>query len=43
MQGGLDLTQNHLKLDKKTKKKKNIENKLCSERDLNPRLSDYRS
>ena len=35
---GLDLTQNHLKMEKKTKKK--VEKKLWSERDLNPRPSN---
>ena len=45
---GLDLTQNHFKLEKKTKKKrkkekKKSEKKMCSERDLNPPPSDYRS
>ena len=34
--GRLDLTQNHLKLEKKDKK-------MCPERDSNPRPSDYRS
>ena len=29
----LDLTQNHHKLEKKTKKKKKVEQKLCLERD----------
>ena len=44
MQGGLDLTQNHLKMEKKTKKEeKKRKKKLCSERDLNPRPSDYKS
>ena len=42
--GGLDLTKNHLKMKKKTKKKKKREKKnLCSEQDLNPRPSDYKS
>ena len=41
---GLDLTQNHLKIEKKTKKKKKSgEKNLWSERDLNPRPSDYKS
>ena len=42
---GLDLSQNHLKLEKKTKKEeeKNEIKKLWSEQDLNPRPSDYRS
>ena len=40
---GLDLTQNHFKLEKKKKKEeKKSGEKLCSERDLNPRPSDYR-
>ena len=41
---GVDLTQNHLKMEKKTKKEEKTEKKnLCSERDLNPRPSDYKS
>ena len=41
---GLDLTQNHLKMEKKTKKEeKKRKKKLCSERDMNPRPSDYKS
>ena len=41
---GLYLTKNHLKMEKKTKKEeKKRKNKLCSERDLNPRPSDYKS
>ena len=39
---GLDLTQNHLKLEKKIRKKKKVK-QLCLKRDLNPRPSDYRS
>ena len=39
---GLDLTKNHLKMEKKTKKEEEKRKKnLCSERDLNPRPSDY--
>ena len=42
--GGLDLTKNHLKMKKKTKKEEKKRKKnLCSERDLNPRPSDYKS
>ena len=42
---GLDLTQNHLKMEKKTKKRRKTKRKknLCSELDLNPRPSDYKS
>ena len=41
---GLDLTKNHLKMEKKTKKEeKKRKKKLCSERDLNRRPSDYKS
>ena len=42
---GLDLIENHLKMEKKTKKrrKKREEKNLCSQRDLNPRPSDYKS
>ena len=39
--GGPDLTQNHLKLKKKTKNKKKSKKKLWSERNRRP--SDYRS
>ena len=39
--GGLDLTQNPSQVGEKDKKSE--KKKLCSERDLNPRPSDYRS
>ena len=40
---GLDLTQNHLKLEKKTlDEEKKFLKKLSSEQDLNPRPSNYR-
>ena len=42
--GGVDLTKNHLKMKKKTKKEEKREEKnVCSEQDLNPRPSDYKS
>ena len=41
---GVNLTQNQLKMEKKTKKEEEKrKKKLCSERDLNPRPSDYKS
>ena len=41
---GLDLTKNHLKMEKKTKKEEKKKKKnLGSERDLNTRPSDYKS
>ena len=40
---GVDLTKNHLKMEKKTRKEEKKRKTLCSERDLNPRPSDYKS
>ena len=39
----LDLTQNYIKMEKKTTKEEKMRKKLCSERDLNPRPSGNKS
>ena len=41
--GGLDLTQNHLKLEKRTKKKKKSILKNVFGAECDPRPSDYKS